>query len=519
MNDTPLTADPAPMEAEQEAKDTLRLHPLTIVTSLGGILKSAWGAFAAGAYFIYSGREWIAAAIVGAVILFNLLEPILRYFSFSYRVGDDEIEMRSGILNRNHRSIPFDRVQDVNIEQNPIARLLGLARVKLETGASASGGEEDGVIDSIEIARANALRDLIRRHRAGAPKTAAALSESPAIEQAEETEKTPVFAMDHKRLALLSVFNFSLAIVGVAFGLAQTYGDVLGIDPFEQSFWRGVLAQSETLQNFVLANQVITVLFGLLSFAFVGLLTGVIRTVPRNWGFRLNRTETGFRRRRGLFTLTDVVMPLKRVQAAIIATGPIRRAFGFAEMKLQSLARESAKVGDHLVAPLATRPETNDILEDMEWRALDDSGEWQRPAPAYFWMSIIWLFPIALLIGVGLAVAAVQAEIPGWLSYIGLAFIALIMIGTYVDYRRRRHRIDGDRFLIRSGWWRQRLVILPLKNIQSADIAYNFVSRAFGVADVKLGVAGGSGFSAHGVDAIPSEVAYALRQKLLEDVA
>ncbi|WP_265530598.1 PH domain-containing protein [Sphingomicrobium marinum] len=518
MSDAELTADTHAVAAVADTADVRRLHPLTIVTSLGGIIKSAWGAFAAGAYFIYSGQEWIAAALVGAVIFFNLVEPILRYFSFSYRVADDELEMHSGILNRNHRSIPFDRVQDVNIEQNPIARLVGLARVKLETGASASGGEEDGVIDSITLDRANDLRDLIRRHRAGvtAP-TPAEAGAQPIVETADESE--PVFSMDIKRLAQLSVFNFSLAIVGVLFGLAQTYGDVLGIDPFSQRFWRDMLSQSETLQGFVLANQFVTVIFGLLSFVFVGLLTGVIRTVPRDWGFRLNRTETGFRRRRGLFTLTDVVMPLKRVQAAIRATGPVRRAFGFAEMKLQSLARESAKVGDHLIAPLATQSETDAILEQMEWRPLEDSTDWQRPAKAYFWMGLLWLIPILALILGGLAVAATQREVPGWLSLLAIGIVAVMALGHYVDYRRRRHRIDGDRFLIRSGWWRQRLVILPLKNIQSADVAYNFISRAFGVADVKLGVAGGSGFSAHGVDSVPADDAYALRKKLLEEAA
>lgn len=518
MNDTQITADSHAIELEADRDDVLRLHPLTIVTSLGGIIKSAWGAVAAGAYFLYSGQEWIAAALVGAVIFFNLLEPVLRYFSFSYRVGDDELEMRSGILNRNHRSIPFDRVQDVNIEQNPIARLVRLARVKLETGASASGGEEDGVIDSIALDRANALRDLIRRHRAGVTAPAPADEGAPPI-AADAHESEPVFAMDTKRLAQLSVFNFSLAIVGVLFGLAQTYGDVLGIDPFSQRFWRDMLSQSETLQGFVLANQFITVIFGFLSFVFVGLLTGVIRTVPRDWGFKLNRTETGFRRRRGLFTLTDVVMPLKRVQAAILATGPIRRAFGFVEMKLQSLARESAKVGDHLIAPLATQPETDAILEEMEWRPLEDSADWQRPAKAYFWMGLLWLIPILAIILGGLAVAATQTHVPGWLSLLAIGIFGVMALGHYVDYRRRRHRIDGDRFLIRSGWWRQRLVILPLKNIQSADVAYNFISRAFGVADVKLGVAGGSGFSAHGVDAVSADDAYALRTKLLEEVA
>jgi len=67
----------------------------------------------------------------------------------------------------------------------------------------------------------------------------------------------------------------------------------------------------------------------------IGLVTGLVRTFLREHGFRLDRTDSGFRRRRGLLTLTDVSIPQKRVQAAILAAGPIRRRFGWGTLKLQ----------------------------------------------------------------------------------------------------------------------------------------------------------------------------------------
>jgi len=45
----------------------------------------------------------------------------------------------------------------------------------------------------------------------------------------------------------------------------------------------------------------------------VGMLSGIVRTFLRDWDFRLERTSKGFRRRRGMFTRTDVVMPVHRV--------------------------------------------------------------------------------------------------------------------------------------------------------------------------------------------------------------
>jgi len=75
--------------------------------------------------------------------------------------------------------------------------------------------------------------------------------------------------------------------------------------------------------------------------------------------------------------------------------------------------------------------------------------------------------------------------------------------------------LDDDRLLVRTGWWRRRLRILPLDKIQSIDVADSLMKRWFGVADMAMGVAGGQGFSAHTIPALPREDARKLREQLL----
>nr|WP_276591836.1 PH domain-containing protein [Sphingomicrobium nitratireducens] len=472
-------------------------------------MRSLWGGLAAGAYFIVQQRWELAALIVGATLAVGLLRPLIRWLSFSWELGPDEIEMKSGVLGRNHRSIPFDRVQDVNVEQNVIARLLGLARVKLETGASAGDKNEDGVLDSIALADAEALRDLIRAHRAGDPVVMAADSDAP-IEQAGEP--APVYAMDLRRLLLAGLFNFSLAVFGVLAGFTQTAGDLLGFDPFRRQFWLELGHAGQPFIAFILANRVVTALFGLATLVLVGLATGLLQTVLREFGFRLDRTETGFRRRRGLLTLTDVVLPLRRVQAAILATGPVRRHFGWTAVKLQSLARDSGHGGDHVVAPLATHDEADAILREMDWRPVAHADDWHRPSPAYVIVFLLFLVPFAL------AAAGAAYLTTDWHLLLVLALLGFLGITRILAWRRHRHRLDGDRLLVRSGFWRQRTVILPLARIQSIDLKRNFIDRRLGVSNLVLGVAGGSGFAHHGVAALPHDHALDLRDRLLDPV-
>ena len=520
----------SPDAAAGDARE--RLHPLTLFTGLGAAVRGAWAAVLGSVYFVSQGDWWIGAVIVGGVFVVSLLGIGARYLSFSYLVEADEIDMASGIVSRNQRSIPFDRIQDVNIEQGLLHRLVGLARVKFETGASAGANSgDDGSLDSITLARANELRDLIRAHRAGERRRATALEED-APAAALDEERPVIFAMSPKRILTLCLFSFSLAIVGALFGVAQTYGDALGFDLFDPDFWAGLVAQSGPLQEMVLANRAITVLFGIASLILAGFATGFVRVIPREWNFTLRRTETGFRRQRGLFTLTDVVIPLKRVQAAIRATGPIKRRSGFYEFKVQSLGTDTGNAGDHTLAPLGTAREIEGIIEEMEWRDIPtDTTDWDRPRLAFVTSYLLTSLPIVLLMASAvafiIAVIAWSGDIePARLLREGAVILSLTFLSLYaisalsrwLDYRHRRHTLDGDRFLMRSGWWRQRLVILPLGKIQSIDVKRNIVGRLFGVADLRIGVAGGSGFSAHGIDAVDPDEAMVLRDALLEPV-
>jgi putative membrane protein len=488
-----------------------RLHPLYLLTGLGQSLRGAWGMLAGGAYFATQGRWWIVAVMAILFAFFSIGGLFLRWLKLEYRVGAHEIRIDSGFLSRTSRAIPFDRVTDVDIEQGPVHRLFGLAKVKLETGASAGAKEEEGVLHTISLARAEALREHIRvrRGQAAAPVAAGAVSEGPAL-----------FAMGTGRVALAGLFNFSLAVIAGLFGLAQTVGDPLGIDPFERQFWLDLLARSEPLQSLVMSHQIVAVIGGSIVLVLLGIGTGLVRTTLREYGFRLDRTDTGFRRRRGLLTLTDVTIPAKRAQAAILANGPIRGAFGWWVLKLQSLAQDGGK-GDHVVAPLAREEEATAILTSLGWPIVPSSGAWRPISRAFVTSFAVAAIPLALLVlavpftgGRGLTIIA---AVP-FIGIVGLVWLAVTPIAIamrWFSWRRTRYALGDQALFVESGWWRHRRNIVPRRKIQSIDLYENFWSRAFGFCTLRLGVAGGSGFSDHRVPGLTRPEAETLRAELL----
>ncbi|WP_294120215.1 PH domain-containing protein [Sphingomonas sp.] len=477
-----------------------RLHPLYLLTGLSQTLKGIWGLVAGGAYFAAQGQWWIAALMVAGFALFSFVQLFIRWSKLEYRVGAHEIRIDSGFLHRTSRAIPFDRVTDVDIEQGPVQRLLGLAKVKLETGASAGSKEEEGVLHTIALARAEALREHIRARKGFAAVPTQVTAEA-------KPDRPALYAMDTRRVLTGGLFNFSLAVIAGLFGATQTIGQPLGIDPFDQRFWIDLLARSGPLQALVLAHQIATVLAGSLLLILIGIGTGLIRTMLREHGFRLDRTETGFRRRRGLLTLTDVTIPAKRAQAAILATGPIRHHFGWWELKLQSLSQDGGK-GDHVVAPLARPEEAAAILTSLGWRIAPTDAAWRPVSMAYVTIHLISLVPVAI--------ATVAASITlGPIGLLGLAFGAAMIGLRWASWRHTRYALEDGSLFVETGWWRQHRNVIPIRKIQSIDLSESWWTRLFGICSLRLGVAGGTGFSNHQVPALTRPAAETLRAELL----
>lgn len=108
----------------------------------------------------------IPAAVFVIVIIVAAFTP-RRVRSIGYRMRDDDLLVRRGIMFQRFAAVPYGRMQLVDINRGPLARALGLAELKLVTAASAS----NVTIPGLPMADAEELRDrlveLAESRRAG----------------------------------------------------------------------------------------------------------------------------------------------------------------------------------------------------------------------------------------------------------------------------------------------------------------------------------------------------------------
>ncbi|MFC9294464.1 PH domain-containing protein [Streptomyces sp. NPDC057011] len=157
-----------------------RLHPFTP-------LRRAWVPIAATVGVVAQqgerAGEWIAelsallrvSAIAGLVLVFGLYGFLSWWFTH-YAVTDTELRIRSGLLFRRTAHIRLDRIQAVDVTRPLLARLTGVASLRLDV----IGTEEKDQLAFLSEKEAVALRaELLARAAGFAPAEAVRLGEAP----------------------------------------------------------------------------------------------------------------------------------------------------------------------------------------------------------------------------------------------------------------------------------------------------------------------------------------------------
>ncbi|MBX7458829.1 PH domain-containing protein [Qipengyuania sp. 1NDH17] len=448
-----------------------------------------------------SGKLAWAAPFVVALILFNVLVAYLQWTRLTYTVGDSDIRVESGVLSRAARSVPYERIQDVSLEQKLLPRLFGLVEVKFETGA---GGKDDLSLTYLSEAEGERLRELVRSRQEDEVMVA------DGAEKASVEEATPLFTMGPKRVLTFGLFEFSLAVVAVLAGLAQQFDFLLPFDLWDIEEWEQRLAgPGQWLAGLGALAQVVGVAAALLTLGAVGVATGLVRTSLREWNFRLEQTAKGLRRRRGLLTRTDLVMPVRRVQALRLETGFLRRHFGWHGLKVISLASDSG-AANHDAVPFGQMEEIAPVVGVTGFALPPADLQWERALKRYRTDKVVLA---ALLLLPATLVTAIIGE--SWLWLAPLGSLAFVMLDQWWGWRNAWRALGERQLYSRHGWFTSSLAIASRVKLQSVEVSQGPIARLRGYASLHLGLAGGR-LRIHGM---PVEEAYAWRKALCESMA
>jgi putative membrane protein len=479
------------MTAGQEGMSR-RLHPASLISRSLQLLPQMLAGGAGYAAIIQ--REGFGRILIFAIIAAGIgfVFALLSWWRFRYTIGRDEIVIERGILHRQRRVIPFDRVQDIAIERPLLARLLGTAKVKIETGGSST---DEGHLDMILLDDAFTLRDKLRRWQGSAVSAEAA-------EDTEQAFEEPLlFAMDVKRVLYSGLFNFSLVFLAVIFAALQ-YLDDFGLLRLED--WFNPDRAESASANFSIRATILLIVLLLT----LGVTAGIFRTLARDFGFRLTRAAAGFRRRRGLLTLSEAVIPLHRMQLALVESGPVTRRLGWHSLAFQTLGADQKEGGVQVAAPFARIEEIDPLLGEARFPSPPSRENFHGvPRRALVKWALPWLVP-----AIGMATAASLIDPRAFLA---AAMFLLISVVAALRWRKHEWAIDARALTVSGGLFKRTTWIIPFDKAQSISVSRGPLQRRLSLATLHVDTAGASLLRAPELSDLDSAEADRLAARLL----
>ena len=471
-----MSSDEDLPDVAPDGAEPRRLHPATMLITLVREAPSTLLGIPALLAIGARAELWLVLAGTAAALLVAGAFRWLAWSRFTYALTAHAVVIESGVFSQNRRTIPFDRVADVGIERRLLQRLFGLATVTLETGGA---GANEGALDSVSLAEAERLREILRHRRLEAHESVPTV----AISAAPETERlvsAPLFAMSTSRVLMWGLFNFSLIWIAVGFGSLQYLNGSFGVDA--NLIWNVLLARTEAARSLpaIVALGVLAV--GAAIVLGVGVVAGLIRTTLREYGFTLTDEDGRLRRKRGLFTRSEAIISLPRVQLGAIDDGLFRRWLGWSRLRAQVLGGEGAR-GLQDLAPFARADEINRILAVLGLRR-------SRPDE---------MSPVArghalraLLRQVGLPAATIlAASLLTPLTLLATPILLPLVVAALLGRRHHRYRVEGDLLQVQRGVLTRTTWLGPVSQIQVLSLSRSWLQRRLGLATVLVDTAGG----------------------------
>jgi putative membrane protein len=358
VNGLPPSGPPAEMASWH------RLHPLSPLVRTGRHLVGLGIVLLILIFANHSSGE--GGNFIGDIVVVGvaLVAGVISWLVTRWQVAGGVLRIDTGLIRRDSRRFPLSQVQAIDVVQTGLARVLGLAELRLRmAGADSSGGR----LACLRLADAERLRAQLLSMAHAPTATVGAVGSTGPPSQVGGPER-PLFRVRPERLAGAIVLSrtgaYAAAVIVVVVLVIALTGKPGVIAPF-------------------------------LAFA-IGVVLSVWRQFNTEFGTVVAAAPDGLRLRSGLIQTTAETIRPGRVQAVRIVEPLIWRAFGWCRLEVDIAGprqrRENRSEGQRLRAliPVGSRAEAEQMLGELlnapprPSRRAPGRARWKAPLSYHF---------------------------------------------------------------------------------------------------------------------------------------
>ena len=425
-----------------EERPYRRLSPLTpLVRSFIVVVAAVWASWDD----LLRGDPGPLALLLLALLAGGAVYGAASWLRTKYWIEAEELRVDTGVISRQSRRIRIDRLQGIDIVQPFVARLFGLAELRMDV---AGGSRGEGSLAFLRLEDARQLKDQLLARRDALRAQEQPSSDGEAVVAAAPAAPSPARLLARVRpttllLSLLLSLD-TLVLVLVVLGLV--------VSSLMAESWVGLSAT-------------LPVLLGL------GLVQ--VRRFAAGYNFTVSQTDAGLEIRRGLLELSSQTITLPRVMGVVVSEPVLWRRLGWARLDVSLAGYSSSSSGEEGPAASTVLPVGDRALVLWLARYVLSSLDPEAPALTGPGRRARWAAPVAhrfMAAGAGeqLAVSrqgrltrrlqvvpharvqSVRLKQGPWQRRLGLADVHLDSPPGPVDVRARHREADEARRILEA---------------------------------------------------------------------
>jgi putative membrane protein len=424
---------------------------------------------------IYFTLGFLVIVIVVGIVAY------LRYINFTFYIDDEKEEfiINEGVFNKTRTIIQLNKIQQVNINQSLIQRLIGVYGLDVDTSGN---DKKEGNIKAIDHQLAVALKDKLLENEKKVDLQATTDYKNEVI---EETETQTFFKISPISLLKVGITSNYLKSIGLLLTFFFTIYENI------QHFGEEQIVDTNKIDTFIeKSNSVTTIVVLTLIILTSVFLINLLRTLVKYFNYSIIKQKGSLLLSYGLISTKSTILKPEKVQQVIVSQNYFQKKLNVLELKIkQASSKEMKEIDSQIEIPGCNGDESDNVLR-LIFNQLPHKGIMLTPNFRKLVFSI-FLFVFIPLLGYYLFAhyivnTAFQHE---KLAYL---YTILVLLLLFFGFKNYRLYINELHIIKKSGVWDISHEILTVEKIQSISTSQLFWHKGLDIGSLKIYTAGGN---------------------------
>jgi uncharacterized membrane protein YdbT with pleckstrin-like domain len=415
----------------------------------------------------------VLLAIIGIV-------AYLKYLNFTFYLDDqnEEFVINEGVLNKSKTIIQLDKIQQVNINQSLLQRIVSVYELDVDTAGS---NKKEGKIKAISHPLALALKARLMENEK-------INSDSEKLELGSQTES----AVERP---FMTISFLSLLKVGITSNYVKSLGLILAFfatvyensksfvtnSDFDEKKIDAYLYESGAVQS------VAIIIFLLLASI---LIINLVRVVFRYFGYKISKQNGSLLLSFGLLSSKSTIIKPEKVQIVTITRNFFQKKMNILELKIkQATSGEKEERKSVIEIPGCNERESIEIL-NLLFHKTPAKGIMLKPN----FRKLVFMIFLSIVLPLSGFLGFVNYIEPQFLDFAYVVPLYVFFVGSivYFGFRNNRLFVNDDFIIKQSGAWDVDNKIIEPGKIQAITTSQLFWHKRADIGSITIHTAGGN---------------------------